>query len=526
MAIRERLFSTIRAVFERHGGVELDTPVFEEKETLTGKYGEDSKLIYDLADQGGELLALRYDLTVPFARYLAVHGVTQLKRFHIAKVYRRDNPATSKGRFREFTQCDLDVAGAFDDMTADADVIAAGIEVYDAVGVGDVTVKINHRALLDGMMEICGVPAGKVRAIGSAIDKLDKEPWEAVRREMTEKKGLPAEVADRIRAFVEIRGAPWDVLARLEALPALRAHGAAWAALQSMRRLFGFLEAMGHLRRLSFDLSLARGLDYYTGVIYEVMLRENPFGVGSIGAGGRYDRLVGMFSAGKQIPCVGISIGVERVFTVLEKRAEAEGTLRCHPCDVLVASAGKELITERMRIAAQLWRNGIKAEFGYQANPKLQKQLAYALENGVKWIVVVGEEELKQGKVNLKNLETREEVTIPLESVVDELKKQGVPQNTLCCVCATRAIRDFGCSPSLYCDFLPWHTHGLRHRHDYFHALQRQKGTARSAGQLAGRVDPHPLRKSPRSLPIPAHAAPAESADPDLRYGNGWPLIR
>ena len=162
MAIRQRLFSTIRAVFERHGGVELDTPVFEEKETLTGKYGEDSKLIYDLADQGGELLALRYDLTVPFARYLAVHGVSQLKRFHIAKVYRRDNPATSKGRFREFTQCDLDIAGAYDEMTADADVIAAGIEVYREVGIGNIAVKINHRALLDGMMEICGVPAGKV----------------------------------------------------------------------------------------------------------------------------------------------------------------------------------------------------------------------------------------------------------------------------------------------------------------------------------------------------------------------------
>ena len=449
MAIRHRLFSQIRAVFERHGGVELDTPVFEEKETLTGKYGEDSKLIYDLADQGGELLALRYDLTVPFARYLAVHGVSQLKRFHIAKVYRRDNPATSKGRFREFTQCDLDIAGAYDDMTADADVIAAGIEVYEEVGVGNIAVKINHRALLDGMMEICGVPAGKVRTIGSAIDKLDKEPWEAVRFEMTEKKGLPAEVADRIREFVEIRGTPWEVLERLEAMPCMRSHSAAWAALASMRRLFGYLEAMGHLEKLSFDMSLARGLDYYTGVIYEVVLLENPYGVGSIGAGGRYDKLVGMFSAGgKEIPCVGISIGVERVFTILEKKAADEGTLRCRPCEVFVASVGKELAAQRMRIAGELWRNGISAEFGYQANPKLQKQLTYALENGVKWIVVVGEEEMKQGKVNLKNLETREEVTIPVESVVDELKKQGVHQNTLWCVCCIRAIRDFVVAPS------------------------------------------------------------------------------
>ena len=241
----------------------------------------------------------------------------------------------------------------------------------------------------------------------------------------------------------------WEVLERLEAMPCMRSHGAAWAALASMRRLFGYLEAMGHLEKLSFDMSLARGLDYYTGVIYEVVLLDNPYGVGSIGAGGRYDKLVGMFSAsGKQIPCVGISIGVERVFTILEKKAADEGTLRCAPCDVFVASAGKELAAQRMRIAGMLWRNGIKAEFGYQANPKLQKQLTYALESGVKWIVVVGEEEMKQGKVNLKNLQTREEVTIPVESVVDELKKQGVHQNTLWCVCCIRAIWDFVVAPS------------------------------------------------------------------------------
>ena len=436
MQIRSRMFEKIRSVFVRHGGVELDTPVFEEKDTLMGKYGEDSKLIYDLADQGGELLALRYDLTVPFARYLALHGISTLKRFHIAKVYRRDNPATTKGRFREFTQCDLDIAGVYDPMTADADVISAGIEVYRELEIGAIQVKINHRVLLDGMMEICGVPTGKVRTIGSAIDKLDKEPWESVRFEMVEKKGLPAEVADKIHEFVQIRGNPWEVVARLESIESIQKHPKAWEALQSMKLLFGYLESMGCLDVCSFDLSLARGLDYYTGVIYEVILVDNPYGVGSIGAGGRYDHLVGMFNAnGREIPCVGISIGVERVFTVLEKKAADNGTLQCKPCDVLVTSAGKGLICQRMKLAAELWRNGVKAEFGYQENPKLQKQLTYALENGINWVVVIGENELKEGKVNLKNLKTREEITIPIESVVEELVKQGVEQNTLCCVC-------------------------------------------------------------------------------------------
>lgn len=202
MEIREKVFNIIRGVFKRHGAVEIDTPVFEEKDTLTGKYGEDSKLIYDLADQGGESLALRYvlflvfdksryDLTVPFARYVALHGIGQIKRFHMARVYRRDNPVMSKGRYREFYQCDYDIAGLYGRMIADTDVVSVGIEILKSLpigmssllvcdAVGSFMIKVNHRKLLDGMMEICGVPASKYRTIGSAIDKLDKEPWESV----------------------------------------------------------------------------------------------------------------------------------------------------------------------------------------------------------------------------------------------------------------------------------------------------------------------------------------------------------
>lgn len=168
MEIRAKVMDTIRGVFRRHGAVEIDTPVFEEKETLMGKYGEDSKLIYDLADQGGEILALRYDLTVPFARFLAVHQVGNIKRFHIAKVYRRDNPVVTKGRYREFYQCDFDIAGSYGAMISDADVLAVGVEIYRALEIGDFMIKVNHRELLDSMMEICGVPPAKIRTIGRA----------------------------------------------------------------------------------------------------------------------------------------------------------------------------------------------------------------------------------------------------------------------------------------------------------------------------------------------------------------------
>ena len=145
MVIREEAFSTIKRIFKRHGAVEIDTPVFELKETLTGKYGEDSKLIYDLADQGGELLALRYDLTVPFARFLALNSVGNIKRYHIAKVYRRDNPVMSKGRFREFYQCDFDIAGLYPPMIADAEVLTVASEILSELKIGDFMIKLNHR---------------------------------------------------------------------------------------------------------------------------------------------------------------------------------------------------------------------------------------------------------------------------------------------------------------------------------------------------------------------------------------------
>jgi len=200
MVLREKIFKTITDVFKRHGGITIDTPVFELKEILAGKYGEDSKLIYDLADQGGELCSLRYDLTVPFARYLAMNkDVTQIKRYHIAKVYRRDQPAVKKGRMREFYQCDFDIAGVYDAMIPDAEIIRIINEVFEGLGwQGKYTIKLNSRKILDGLFQVCGVPDNLIRPISSAVDKLDKMPWADVRKEMVDEKGLDPEVADKI----------------------------------------------------------------------------------------------------------------------------------------------------------------------------------------------------------------------------------------------------------------------------------------------------------------------------------------
>ncbi|CAN6326551.1 unnamed protein product [Urochloa humidicola] len=291
MAIRERAFSIITGVFKTHGATALDTPIFELRETLMGKYGEDSKLIYDLADQGGELCSLHYDLTVPFARYVTMNNINALKRYQIAKVYRRDNP--SKGRYREFYQCDFDIAG-YEPMEPDFEVIKVLTELLNQLDIGTYEIKLNHRKLLDGMLEICGVPAQKFRTVCSSIDKLDKQKFEQVKKELVDEKGISNETADEIGNLVNTRGHPLEVLLKLrkEGSKFMQNEGSV-VALNELEILFKALEKANALDSIVFDLSLARGLDYYTGVIYEAVLKGAATQVGSIAAGGWYDNLVG-----------------------------------------------------------------------------------------------------------------------------------------------------------------------------------------------------------------------------------------
>jgi len=426
MRIREQAFSAIRRVFKRHGGVEIDTPVFELRELLTGKYGEDSKLIYDLADQGGELLSLRYDLTVPFARFLAMRSVGNIKRFHIAKVYRRDQPQAARGRFREFYQCDFDIAGSFSPMVADAEVITVATEILTDLPVGKFSIKLNHRKLLDAIFELCGVPADKFRPICSAVDKLDKMSWEEVKKEMVEEKGLAPESADKIANFVLHSGKPKELWAKFTEMKLFGDHVQANAAMADLKLLFDYLEAMGSLQYVSFDMSLARGLDYYTGVIYEAVLIDGSVAVGSIAAGGRYDNLVGMFSpAGVQTPCVGVSIGIERVFAIMEKKAEELNIMQTTGIQVYIASIGASLIAERMKIAQALWQANIAAEYPHQDNPKFKKQLDEALERGIPFMVVFGSEELARGVVKVKDMRKHTEVEVPLSELAATLLAQG-----------------------------------------------------------------------------------------------------
>ncbi|XP_062538711.1 histidine--tRNA ligase, cytoplasmic isoform X1 [Armigeres subalbatus] len=437
MALRQNILERVATVFKKHGAETIDTPVFELKEVLTGKYGEDSKLIYDLKDQGGEILALRYDLTVPFARFVGMGNVFNIRRYHIAKVYRRDNPAMTRGRYREFYQCDFDIAGTYDPMLPDAECVKVVTEILTELDIGEFVVKLNHRKLLDGMFEACGVAEDKFRTICSSVDKLDKTPWEEVRKEMIDEKGLDGEIADRIGEYVRLNGGV-ELVDKLAADEKLKNIKSAIEGIKDMRLLLQYCEIFGLKDKIVFDLSLARGLDYYTGVIYEAVLKAEPLplengkkgkhkeedvSVGSVAGGGRYDNLVGMFNPKrKQVPCVGVSIGVERIFSILE--AKSQQKIRTTEIQVYVASAHKGLHLKRMEVLNKLWDAGIKAEHPYKENPKLLAQLQYCEENQIPYAVVLGDGELSRGVVKLREISTRKEDEVPVETLAEEIRRR------------------------------------------------------------------------------------------------------
>ncbi|CAG9802760.1 unnamed protein product [Chironomus riparius] len=430
MSLRLSVLNKVIEVFKKHGADTIDTPVFELKEVLTGKYGEDSKLIYDLKDQGGEILSMRYDLTVPLARYIAMNKVSSIKRYHIAKVYRRDNPAMTKGRYREFYQCDFDIAGTYDPMLPDAECVKVVSEILSSLNIGDFVVKLNHRKLLDGMFEACDVPQDKFRTICSAVDKLDKVSWADVKKEMIDEKGLDEKSADKIGEYVRLSGGE-ELVEKLLNDEKLKNVKSAVQGLEDMKLLLKYCNIFGIKNQVRFDLSLARGLDYYTGVIYEAVLlgdekdrKKGEETIGSVAGGGRYDNLVGMFDTkGKQVPCVGVSIGVERVFAILEsKNAASKTKIRSSEIQVYVASAHKGLQEKRLELLSKLWDGGIKAEHSYKSNPKLLVQLQYCEEQQIPFALVLGDSELERGIVKFRDVLTRKEQELPIDNLVEAIK--------------------------------------------------------------------------------------------------------
>lgn len=400
-------------------------------------------------------------------------SIQSIKRYHLAKVYRRDQPAMTKGRLREFYQCDFDIAGTYDPMLPDAEILRILSEVFQELGwEGNYSIQINHRGILDGIFEVCGVPKEKIRTISSAVDKLDKASWEEVRKEMTEEKGLDGYIADRIWNYVQKKGGR-DVLQELKDDEKLAENKSMQKGMDDMDLLFNYLDAFNVLDKTEFNLSLARGLDYYTGLIFEVITegsappaksenqnnnskpprlskkektanyldedRSNDpsVGVGSVAAGGRYDELVGMFSGKSQIPCVGLSLGVDRIVSITKARMEADkaaAALRSSEVDVFVMAFGGKgftgLLKERLEVCNILWDAGIKTEFAYKQKPKLPAQFKAAETNEVPFAVILGEDEQAKGQVRIKELgleaghAEKDGVLVDLTNLVEEVKQR------------------------------------------------------------------------------------------------------
>ncbi len=375
-AARQETFRKIQSVFERFGFLPLSTPVLEYKEILMGKYGDDEKLVYSFTDNGDREVAMRYDLTVPLARYVA-QNQGQLsfpfKRYQIAPVWRADNP--QKGRLREFYQCDVDAVGT-DSALADAEVIACLAQGLEAAGVSDYVIKLNNREVFKGLS------AEAVRS----IDKVDKIGVDSVIAEMKDK-GVSSE---EIKIAQDLLGGSSSSIPE---------------SVKGVMSLLAEFELQGEVR---FDASIARGLDYYTGTVFEIYLNSQPE-FGSVCSGGRYDGLVDQFS-NQSLPAVGGSIGVDRLLQAL---AEKENTEQAPPIKVLVLNLDDNLSKEYVKFAGVLRAANINTELYYES-AKLDKQFKYAESKQIPYAAIIGEAEAKAGTVQLKNLKerTQEEINI------------------------------------------------------------------------------------------------------------------
>lgn len=381
---RQQMFAKIQSVFERFGFLPLSTPALEYRDILMGKYGEDEKLIYSFKDNGDRDVAMRYDLTVPLARYVAQNQgqlTFPFKRYQIAPVWRADNP--QKGRLREFYQCDVDAVGT-DSLVADAEVIACICQALEAVGVTEYRLRLNDRSIFKDFSP----------ATVRAIDKLDKV-------------GLEGAVAE-----MQASGVSEDEINRAKNLI-----GAGNANIpESTAAIIKMLEPYDLKGVVEFDATTARGLDYYTGTVYEIVLKDNP-GYGSIAGGGRYDGLVDKFSD-QALPAVGCSIGVDRLIGAL---TEMNAMVSIQPIQALILNLDESLQNEYVKLAADLRVAGVSTELYYSA-AKLDKQFKYAESKSIPFAIIIGAEEAASGKAQLKNLQTREQVELMQTDLVDKLK--------------------------------------------------------------------------------------------------------
>jgi histidyl-tRNA synthetase len=417
MIPRERLMEKARQVYRSYGYAPIDTPALEYAEILVGKGGEETdKQLYRFIDHGGRDVALRFDLTVPFARFAAQHigqlG-TPFKRYHIAPVWRGEN--TQRGRYREFVQADFDTIGT----TSNAADIEVALVIHDlmrALGFERFEIRLNNRLVLNGLLEEFGL-ADKAKALLTVLDKLPKAGRNAVRQEMTEKAGISPEQADRVVNLAETQGTNAEILDRLQ-----KDFGGNEKAADGVARLRELLDVARTAgvpeERLRLDLAIARGLDYYTGTIYETFLTDLP-GIGSVCSGGRYDNLAELYTKQK-LPGVGASLGLDRLLAAMEELGMLPKVST--PAQVLIVQFSAERLGDYQKMARSLRAEGIGVEV-YPEAKKVGQQLQYAEKRGFRVALIAGPDEFDRGVWKVKDLASREEITVPAADVLASVRR-------------------------------------------------------------------------------------------------------
>jgi histidyl-tRNA synthetase len=412
MKIRERMLESIRRVFRLYGFAPLETPALESWDVLSAKGAGGSEILnetYNFEDKGGRRVGMRYDLTVPLARFIAMNPNTPLpfKRYQIGTVWRYGDVA--RGRLREFWQADVDIVGS-ESMLADAEVVACAVDVFKALGFKEFTVRLNDRKILSAMVKFAGIEDAKVDDAFRAIDKLEKIGKEKVFEELSQR-GIERKAGERLMELLSLNGAADEMLDRCENLIGDIKEGK--EGIAEMRELVSYLKKMGAEKNLKVDFSLARGMEYYTGPIFEVFFSE---GVGSLAGGGRYDRMIGLF-LGKEIPATGISFGIERIAEVIGdmKDDRREGS-------AFIASVDDASRDEALRVAGRFRESGIAAVVDLRER-SLAKQLNYANSLGMPYVVIIGKEEMRQGKVKLRNFQSGEEKLLGVEECIETIRK-------------------------------------------------------------------------------------------------------
>jgi histidyl-tRNA synthetase len=437
MVKRNYIFDTIKAVFRKYGYQQIETPTMENLSTLMGKYGEEGdKLIFKVLNSGDYLAktdanvlternsqklapsisekALRYDLTVPFARFVVQHQneiAFPFKRFQIQPVWRADRP--QKGRYREFYQCDADVVGS-DSLLNEAEFVLIYDEALSQLGLKDFTIKINNRKILSGIAEIIGKP-DLIVDMTVAIDKLDKIGLEGVIAELLTK-GFVQEDINRLEPVILLQGTNAEKLEQLKSTLATSATGL--KGIEELETIFTYLQSFTLQKAtIELDITLARGLNYYTGAIFEV--KTNEVAMGSIGGGGRYDDLTGMFGL-KGLTGAGISFGADRIYDVLEE-------LKLFPeasnqtTKVLICAFDKEGEIYALPLLQQLRTLGINAEL-YPAGAKIKKQLDYANNKSIPYAIMIGSDEMQSGLLTVKDMVKGEQQKLNADAIVEKLK--------------------------------------------------------------------------------------------------------